>query len=312
MVSLEEKDFESKKNEDLDFIKSLIGKNIDVQFCKEFLIGTNLYGTIVNEAYSKNEIGEMVLALDKVCNRKDYYSFHSIGVYFFWNYETKEILYIGLTDNILRRFKQHNGLIGSSSKGNKRKEISEYFKKNERLGYTLLLRSPIEELSEDELYNIYGRKLNLAVTLDQLKGLKEKELPIIESALIEEYKHHNERIPLWNKIGGLRLGRNELYIKRYGKLFKYITLEEVSEFNSKSTLRELANNEEFRENESNLHAIRMNMYKRNNEFIDAYMEFMVFLSYLAKAKEDNFIECMEFYKFEKLLKNDYLKKELIL
>lgn len=301
-----EKQMNITKKENIDFFNNVL-EGIKPEFSREYLIGSNFYGTIINEAYNKNELDEVTEALDKVCNKKDTYSFHSNCIYFFWDYETKEIYYIGLTNDVSRRFKEHNGLIENSNTGNKFSNITEYFNKNERLGYTLLVRSPIDKPSQNELNKIIGKEINTGITIEN-----ENELSTIEGALIEEYRLNYGVIPKWNGIGGLKSARNELYIKRYGDLFKYITLTEISDFNSKSTLRELAHNPKYKMIESDLHAIRMNMYKYNKTFLDSYVIFMKYLSNLTNEKEKMGMfpiqEFLIFDRFEKLLKEDYLNK----
>ena len=61
-----------EKKKEINFITSVL-KGIEPKFSKEFLIGSGLYGTIINESYKKNEIKEMVKALGEVCNKKDAY-----------------------------------------------------------------------------------------------------------------------------------------------------------------------------------------------------------------------------------------------
>lgn len=72
------------------------GKTVQQQV-EEVMRGTNLFGTLVVDAYKEDEKEVIYKALDKVANKKDYYSFDSYGIYFFWDYYTKEILYIGLS-----------------------------------------------------------------------------------------------------------------------------------------------------------------------------------------------------------------------
>lgn len=70
---------------------------------------TDLFGTIIVDYYKENESNKIFDSLDLVCNKKDNYSFDGFGVYFFWDYYTKEILYFGITNNMHRRFGEHNG-----------------------------------------------------------------------------------------------------------------------------------------------------------------------------------------------------------
>ena len=53
-------------------------------------------------------------------------------------------MYIGLASDLSERFKQHNGIL-PNKEGSKQKQIDDYFSKNERLGYTIFVQSPISQ-----------------------------------------------------------------------------------------------------------------------------------------------------------------------
>lgn len=63
------------------------------------------------DAYTKEEKEEIAEALDDLCSPNDNYGWASAGIYSFWDYNTKEIFYIGLAVDLTERFKQHNGLM---------------------------------------------------------------------------------------------------------------------------------------------------------------------------------------------------------
>ena len=63
----------------------------------------------------------------------------SSGIYRFWDYETREILYIGLAIDLPTRFKQHNGIIKARDIDCKYQQINSYFGKSE----TIVLLKPL-------------------------------------------------------------------------------------------------------------------------------------------------------------------------
>ena len=51
-----------------------------------------MFGTIIVDSYSKDEIDIIVDSLDEICSPNDFYGWSSAGIYSFWNYYTKEII----------------------------------------------------------------------------------------------------------------------------------------------------------------------------------------------------------------------------
>jgi hypothetical protein len=64
--------------------------------------------TVILDSYEESEKNEMAEAIENIVY---YDSFASAGIYCYWDYYTNEMLYLGLTNDLLHRFKQHNGLI---------------------------------------------------------------------------------------------------------------------------------------------------------------------------------------------------------
>ncbi|PUA39251.1 hypothetical protein C8Z91_10500 [Paenibacillus elgii] len=95
-----------------------------------------MFGTIIMDAYRKEEIGQIAFALDDLCSATDSYGWASSGIYCYWNYYTNELLYIGLAVDLTERFKQHNGLIPVDPASCKYGKIMEYFQANEKLVFT--------------------------------------------------------------------------------------------------------------------------------------------------------------------------------
>ncbi len=252
-------------NELSNLFKKLQPNNMSIEDqIEQLLTGTVLFGTIIIDTYSIDETKDIYDAMDIVCNRKNYFSFDHYGIYCFWDYYTKEILYIGLSNNLRSRFGQHNGLLGKKGKGNKYKYIKEYFKEKERLGYTLLVQSPYEH---NDLF------------LDD----KNDEIKQIEGALIEEFNIKNNRLPKWNDIGGSKVGRQPSYIKRYGSIFSMIVGEKIDFLNARSTLRELSQDVVLLSYESDLNIIRGRMYKYGESFDEAVEKLIQFNNFYYKS-----------------------------
>ena len=103
-----------------------------------------MFGTVIIDAYRKEETIEIADAVEDLCSPNANYGWASAGIYCFWDYYIEEILYIGLAGDLAERFKQHNGIL-PLKEGSKQKKIEEYFSKNERLGYTIFVQSPLSQ-----------------------------------------------------------------------------------------------------------------------------------------------------------------------
>ena len=103
-----------------------------------------MFGTVILDAYTKDEKFDMARAIDDLCSPSDNYGWASAGIYCFWDYYAEAILYIGLAGDLAERFKQHNGILPLKS-GSKQKEIEDYFSKNDRLGYTIFVQSSLSQ-----------------------------------------------------------------------------------------------------------------------------------------------------------------------
>lgn len=137
-------------------------------------------GTVVREVYEDAERSEVQRSLADLIRGN---SWHTAGVYCFWDPEQLEPLYIGLASNLPARFSQHNGLNGNRPRsGNKGREINEWFLSNKRIGYSLVLQEGLA----DESVEPYSRN-----------G---------EGQLLEGYRRVHGKLPPWNLIGGSRLG----------------------------------------------------------------------------------------------------------
>lgn len=215
-----------------------------------------LFGTVVQDAYTKSEIGDMISALDDLCNPNDSYGWASSGIYCFWNYYTKEILYIGLAVDLTERFKQHNGVIIMDLNSCKYRQIAEYFSNNEKLGYSVFLQSPLSQpVISKNIYKWHKydpEEFNLSDFSDEQS---KKNLKILEGILIEIYRQNHGGLPAWNRMSGSIKGQQSTLPGNY-EIIKDMTSQRVSPILSRSTLRELSNNNTYAFYENFLHGAR--------------------------------------------------------
>lgn len=227
-----------------------------------------MFSTIISDAYTTNERNEIYTCIDDLCSPMDTYGWSSNGIYCYWNYYTKEILYIGLARDLGYRFKQHNGLVPCNQNGCKVNEINDYFKNNKKLGFSIIVQSPLFQM------NNFRNSQTSAFNIDSDEhDSYRSDLASIEGNLIRAHEIYFGNIPSWNKINGA-LGRSDF---KDFSLFKNLTLEKDSILNARSSLRELSNNLQFVFYETFLHAIRhLNKHRSDGatfkEMIDEFKE----------------------------------------
>ncbi|MDM5351949.1 GIY-YIG nuclease family protein [Lysinibacillus sphaericus] len=218
-----------------------------------------MFGTIIQDAYTKSQTKNIVAALDELCNPNDSYGWASAGIYTFWNYYSRELLYIGLAVDLTERFQQHNGLIRVSEKGCKINEINQYFKEYDKLGYSVFVQSPLSQPVINK--NIYKwhkfdpQKFGIKdFTYEQSK----QDLRVVEGILIEAYRRRYGKYPPWNRMGGSREGQKRTTVGNYN-IVDNMTSNNPSILNARYSLRELAANPTYERYENFLHGVRMMM-----------------------------------------------------
>ena len=144
--------------------------------------------TIVRDVYSSDERNEMHDALRDLLPVSGV-DWHPGGVYSFWDPESRDVLYVGLTKNLGTRFAQHNGLAGSSAKGNKRRNIDDWFEEHSELGFSIIIQSAAVVLLEG-----FGFDTPTEI------------VAIAEGQLLEAHHQSFGFRPPWNVIGGSRNG----------------------------------------------------------------------------------------------------------
>lgn len=258
-----------------------------------------MFGTVIIDAYRKEETKEMAFAIDDLCSPNDNYGWASAGIYCFWDYYAEAILYIGLAGDLAERFKQHNGILPVKS-GSKQKKIEEYFERNERIGYTIFVQSPLSQPlvhRNREIYEEFAKQRNAPIN-DLISQQGKDDIKRVEGILIETFKKKYGHFPPWNDMGGsiegqMRVMKNNINIvNSFCKPDEYY----LNPIVSRSTIRELSNNPEWEGYENYLHAVRIYMLMMGMEYQEA----------LAFANEHD-----TFSWYEKMKQAGYLKKKLV-
>lgn len=186
-------------------------------------------GTVVRDVYTNAERGEIYEALNLLLRGN---SWHRAGVYGYWDPRTADALYIGLASNLPARFAQHNSLRGSKPrKGNKGKQINDWFDSHTRLGFSLVLQEGLA----DEDYEPFSRNA--------------------EGQLLEGYRRVYGALPPWNSIGGSRVGAG--YVRDNSAIWVDSMTGKVDGLAvARRTLRELNEDATAEYYEANIHTAR--------------------------------------------------------
>lgn len=262
-----------------------------------------MFGTIIKDAYSVDEIQTMADYLEDICSPLDSWGWASAGIYSFWDYYTKDILYIGLASDLSVRFKQHNGLLPIDNGACKYQQIQEYFKTHEKLGYSILVQSPLSQPIVHRNENLYRKFLDAPKGMPIPNYAGEEGLEYIKTAegqLIESYKIYSGDIPLWNKIGGNVFSRKYASENNYQYVVEAFAKGTPENYLvSRCTIRELAESATYTWFEVQLHGLRMMMISMGISF----------------EKAENFQKEFNPYfeeQWDRIITSGYLEKNLIL
>ncbi|GAB6620013.1 TPA: GIY-YIG nuclease family protein [Bacillus cereus] len=255
-----------------------------------------MHATIVQNAYKQNEVLDIVNSLEDLCSPNDSYGWASAGIYSFWDYNTKEVLYIGLAVDLAERFKQHNGIIPMRENGCKFIKIQEYFTTNEKLGYSVFLQSPLSQpVTRKNIDTWFKHDLSQVSTRDFVYEQSKNDLRQIEGILIEAFRMRHNRLPSWNSVGGSISGQRNTTEGNYDIVYDF-SHQRNSPLVSRSTLKELSENPTYELYENFLHGIRQYMLYSRISFDEA-------LPHILK------IDHLKI--FERIIEEDYLKKKLL-
>lgn len=258
-----------------------------------------MFGTVIIDAYRKEEALEMADAIDDLCSPTDNYGWASAGIYCFWDYYAEAVLYIGLAGDLAERFKQHNGIL-PIKEGSKQKQIEDYFSRNERLGYTIFVQSPLSQPlvhRNRKVYEKFAKQQNSPIE-DMLSEQGRDDIKRVEGILIESFRRKYGHFPLWNSMGGSMVGQTKVMENNINIVNSFCQPDNyaINPIVSRSTIRELSRNPEWEWYENYLHAARMNLLILGMEYDEA-LEFI--------NKNDTL------GTYERMKKSGYLRKRLI-
>lgn len=166
------------------------------------------------------------------------------GVYGYWDPQSRELLYLGLANNLPARFAQHNGLVPHSG-GNKSKQIEAWFEGHEQLGLTTMIQAAAVGL------------LDLMHEISPSLGAESSEIIALgEGQLIELHRRETGARPSWNKVGGSKYGA-ELAVENTHSLIPILSAARDSLFVARRSLRNLAADERALTWEATIHSARM-------------------------------------------------------
>ncbi len=198
--------------------------------------------TAISDAYRTDERADVYEALTRVLGPGQA-DWTTKGVYAYWDFDSHELLYVGLANDLPGRFAQHNGITRHAG-GNKTVEIAGYFATRERLGFTVLIQSKAVQILED---------IN---AIDPTLGAVARNIiEVGEGQLIEMHRLVHGRWPAWNKTGGAKAGQRWATAAR--GLLDVLSLSRDSLFTARRPLRVVAEDLRIRFYESTVHASRM-------------------------------------------------------
>ena len=236
------------------------------------LRGTDVFGTVIIDSYTKEETQEMASAIDDICSPKDAYGWASAGIYCFWDYYAQAILYIGLAGDLSERFRQHNGLLPIES-GSKEIEIKEYFSKNDRIGYTIFVQSPMSQPLVHRNKEVFKKFacMNDSPVLNLCNNQGKDDIKKVEGILIESFKREYGYFPPWNKMGGSIDGQADVMKQNINIVKSFCDTDHyyLNPIVSRSTIMELSLNPTWAWFESFLHGVRMFMLNFGMDYKEA-------------------------------------------
>jgi hypothetical protein len=226
--------------------------------------------TFVADVYRKYDTASIVTALKETCNAADNVGWSSAGIYCFWHPDTKEILYIGLAVDLAQRFQQHNGLLPCPVNACKIEQITEYFKTNDLLGYSVMLQSSMyQPFNANYFLRFEGE---VYPNLEDYQGVDDsarQEISLLEGLLIQAHKNHS-KLPKWNKVGGSKQGQAVDYPDA-SRLLNCFTGNYQDPLLARSSLREIAcNGEIYIMEETILHVVRLHMLRLGMHYDKAW------------------------------------------
>ncbi len=230
-----------------------------------------MLATVIVNRYVSADVVALADAIDELCSPNDTYGWSSSGVYCFWNFDTKEILYLGLAIDLALRFRQHNGLSACPENCCKRAQIAAHFQIHAHLGFSVFVQSSIVQSITHRWEGRHPGELEWIAEnfgyfdADQVKGDLNPQvvdaLRKTEGAMLAAHKKDHGRFPVWNERGGLKRKYAESKFETARHFMRSFTRSHPRDdpFTARSTFQELAAKSLRERYERFLHAARMHM-----------------------------------------------------
>ena len=167
-----------------------------------------MLATILLDAYSADEKKAVAAAIRHLCHPPGQKVFSRVGLYCYWDFASRDILYIGLSGDLDRRFREHNALVTCEASCCKREQIEEYFGNNQRIGISLILQSKMQDDGVLEEFADW--------TLEELVGFSDatRNVEFAEGNLIRAHAERYGDRPPWNKNKASKEGDGAPTLKR--------------------------------------------------------------------------------------------------
>ena len=218
-----------------------------------------MLGTVLLDTYSQSESAAVAQSIDDLCSPTDQFGWASAGVYVFFDPLQRMTLYIGLAGDLAERFRQHNVLLPCEARCCKSVEIGEYFRTHPRLGYGMLVQSPLSQPT------VGRNRAERADYPEDREGYCFAQTA--EGSLIESARKYGGGFPPWNKVGGATAGRTVASSGTH-LLVQALSGDTNSPLVAKRTIRELTADEEAESYEEHLHAARLGILHMGMEDLD--------------------------------------------
>lgn len=220
-----------------------------------------MLATVIRDIYREGEKRDVQAALDELCSPEDSWMWASAGIYCYWSPADRSILYVGLARDLWERFGHHNGLLPCPVDGCERDQIDEWFSSHDSIGLSIVVQSsmvqPLTRRSVAALVNDPGwDKEDLSEEYADHQSEVIRELACAEGAIIETHLRQHGAIPLWNRIGGSREGR-EVVAGQGDNILEILTGQAEHLIVARAPLRDLANDPTAAVFEDFIHAARM-------------------------------------------------------
>lgn len=219
-------------------------------------MSVSVWGSFILDVFTRPEAGEVRDALEDLLGPESFSAWSTGGVYVFWDPETREPLYIGITGDLPVRFTQHLGLRSSRAEGCKREQIAAYFDEgHEHLGYTVITLSSLSQPPTARQRASLTLEQRDLIELSEAAGNEAMgEARGLEGRLIAAHQVKTGSFPRWNEDPG----RVPPVMPGAGDVTLAVATGEIDLLlQARRTIRQIAADASAAFFEEHLHAVRM-------------------------------------------------------